>query len=139
MIGGAVIAGIAIGLMTRPGRRIARNAAVGAASMAGSSAAAAKSAASNVSKKRVSAFGNLIADAAVAYSIRLIDGMVERTQAGKDAFEDATDGARAKARELRRDAAYLTGSTLDRSRTLSRKASRKVSRTVRDLGTKSRH
>lgn len=138
VVGGAVALGLAIGLMTRPGRRVATRAATGAASAVSGAAAGTANAARNVSTKSVSRFGSLIADAVVAYGMKLIDDALDAGRAGQDALEDFGDSATSKARELRRDAGYLAGSAADKGRSATRRTRRRASRAVRDLTSKVR-
>ena len=133
VVGGAVVVGLLVGAMTAPGRRVAKRAATGAASTVGGAATGAAKKVSNVAKNRSSAFGSLIADAVVAYGVKLIDDMMDTARAGQDAIEDMGDSATAKARELRRDAAYMAGSAADKSRTATRRTRRRAERAVRDL------
>ena len=133
VVGGAVAVGILIGLMTRPGRQIAGRAATGTAAAVSGAAASTAQAAKGVSTKSVSRFGALISDAIVAYGIKLIDDAMDAGRAGKDALEDASDTATAKARKLRRDASHFAGSTADKGRAAAQRTRRRASRAVRDL------
>ncbi len=132
VIGGALAAGLAIGLMTRPGRRVARNAAIGAAGLAGTAAAETQQA-GRVAKEKTSRFGDLVSDAITAYGIKLMDGAVDGARAGQDAFEDLGDSAARQARSLKRDADYIAGSTADSARFASRRTRRRANRAVRDI------
>ncbi|WFL76982.1 hypothetical protein P7228_13430 [Altererythrobacter arenosus] len=105
-LGGAVVVGLAIGAMTKPGRRLT---------------------------KRGGVLAGLIADAAIAYGISMIDKAGDVARDGQDRLEDLGDVLSDKARSARRDANYLAGSASDRTRSLARGASRKASRAVRDL------
>ena len=141
VVGGAIAVGLLIGLMTKPGRRVATHAASSAAGAASSAASAVGSAASNAAhsvgtaaRSRGSRFGALVADALVAYGMRLIDEMMDGARAGQDKIEDISDSAAAKARELRREAGYIAGSAADKTRTVTRRTRRRAERAVRDLG-----
>jgi len=156
VLGGAIAVGLAIGLMTQPGRRAARNAATGTASAVGGAfmdqfypdrtgggvvacpggggaASGAAKSVGNAAKKRGSAFGMLVADALVAYGIKLIDDALDGAKHGQDKLEDISDSATAKARELRREASYMAGTAADKTRTATRKTRRRAERAVRDL------
>lgn len=133
VLGGAVALGLIIGLMTKPGRRAAHGAATGAATAVTGAAAGAAKTVGDAAKKRSAALGTLFADAVVAYAIKLIDQALDGARAGKDAVEDVADSAEAKAREVRRDAAYLAGTAADKGRTVTRRTRRKAERAVRDL------
>lgn len=112
VVGGVLVAGLAIGAMTRPGRRIGRRGGV---------------------------LAGLAADAALAYGARMIDGAVDGAQFAANRFEDFGDSAATTARGLRRDAAYKLDVAGDALRSSSRKASRKGSRAYRALRTRITH
>ncbi|KEO91345.1 hypothetical protein EH31_01385 [Erythrobacter longus] len=144
VIGGAVVIGLAIGLMTQPGRRVARkaassaaSAATGAASKVGGAASSATGAAASkvktAAKDRTNAVWVLIGDALVGYAIKLIDDALGGPNAAKDTLEDLGDTAASKARSLRREASYLAGSAADKSRSATRRTKRRAERAVRDL------
>lgn len=105
-LGGAVAIGLAIGAMTKPGRRLTR---------------------------RGGALASLAADAAFAYALSAIDSAGELAREGQDALEDFGGTVTDKARAARREASYLAGTASDKTRSLSRRASRKAGRTMRDL------
>jgi len=133
VLGGAIALGLVVGAMTQPGRRAARNAATGAANAVSGAASGAAQTVGTAAKKRGSAFGTLLADALVAYGIKLIDEALDGARSGQDSLEDIGDSATAKARELRRDAGYMAGSAADKGRTVTRKTRRRAERAVRDL------
>lgn len=150
VIAGAVAVGLAIGLMTQPGRRVASKAASGAAEVAGqaaskvgdataSAANAAKETVANAAKDRTSALWAIIADALVGYAINFIDDVLGGPNAGKDKLEDLGDSAAAKARTLRREASYMAGTAADKGRTATRRTKRRAERAVRDLTDRVRH
>ncbi|MEL6876732.1 MAG: hypothetical protein AAGL68_01370 [Pseudomonadota bacterium] len=132
-MGGAVATGLAIGLMTKPGRRVARNAAKGVATGVKKGADGVKSASVSGAKKRSSQVMSLLGDAIIAYGIKVIDSALDTAQRGQDTIEDLSDAGTAKARELKRDAGYAVGSAGDTTRAISRRATRKAGRAVRDL------
>lgn len=144
VIGGAVAVGIAIGLMTQPGQRVAgkaassaASAATGAANKVGGAASSAAGAAADTVKKaakdRSSAVWTLAADALVGYAISFIDDVLGGPNAAKDTLEDIGDSAATKARTLRREASYLAGTAADKSRAATRRTKRRAERVVRDL------
>ena len=144
VLGGAVALGLVIGLMTKPGRRAAVNAATGAANVASGAASGAANAASNAAtgaakgvgnaaKKRGSAFLSLVTDALIAYGMKLIDEALDGARNGQNRLEDVGDVATAKARSLRREASYVAGSAADKGRTIARRTRRRAERAVRDL------
>lgn len=133
VLGGAIALGLVIGFSTKSGRRVARNAASGTASVVGSAAKGTANAARNASARKVSHIGTLLSDAVIAYGMKVIDEALDTTRAGRDKLEDIGDDASAKAREIRRDSEYLVGSTYDKGRNAARRTRRRAGRTVRDL------
>ena len=108
VVGGAIAVGLLIGLMTRPGRRVVGNAVGNAASgtanvVSGAASGAAKSV-GQATKSQSSRFMTLIADALVAYGIKLIDDALDAGRAGKEKAEDLSDAACTIARVGMRDA-----------------------------------
>lgn len=132
VVGGAVALGLIIGMLTRPGRRIAHRAAIGTAGLAGTAAAETREA-GRASKRKAIRLSDIVSDALAVYSAKLMDGAVDGVRAGQDALEDLGDGAARTARSLRRDADYLAGSTADNARHMSRRTKRRASRTARNI------
>lgn len=137
VVGGAIAVGLLIGLMTRPGRRVASTAATGAVSavsgaVTGAASGTAK-AAKGVTEKGANRFGTLVADAIVAYGMKFIDEALEGVRTGQDALEDIGDSATARARELRREASYMAGTAADKTRSATTRTRRRAERAVRDL------
>ena len=77
VLGGAIAAGLVIGMMTKPGRRAAGKAASGAAGAASGAAKGAAKSAGKAVKSRGASFAALLADALVAYGVKMIDKAVE--------------------------------------------------------------
>ncbi len=133
VVGGAIAAGLVIGLMTAPGRKAATGAATGAANAVGGAASGAAKSVSTAAKKQGSRFGSLIADALVAYGIKLIDDALDGARTGKDKAEDFSDAATAKARVVKRDVEYAAGTAADKTRAVGERTRRKARRAVRNL------
>lgn len=133
VVGGAIALGLVVGLMTSSGRRAVKNAATGTANAVSGAATGATQTVSNAAKKRGTAFGTLIADALVAYGIKLIDEALDAGRAGKEKAEDLTDAASAKARTAKRDVEYAAGSAADKTRAMGQRTRRRATRAVRDL------
>jgi len=135
VVGGAIALGLAIGLMTKPGRRAAANAASSTANAVSGAASGAAETVSTAAKKRGSAIATLFADAIVAYGIKLIDDAMDRARAraGQDTVEDISDAVAAKARTAKRDAEYAAGTVADKTCTMSQRTRRRAARAVRDL------
>ncbi|MEM7664578.1 MAG: hypothetical protein AAF250_01860 [Pseudomonadota bacterium] len=133
VLGGAIAVGLVIGALSKPGRRAARSAATGTASAVGGAASGAAKSVGNAAKSRGTAFGTLLADALVAYGMKIIDDALDTARAGREQLEDLGDDASAKARELKRDAGYIAGSTADKTRAVTRRTRRRAGRAVRDM------
>lgn len=133
VLGGAIALGLIVGAMTQPGRRAAKNAATGAAGAVSGAASGAVKSVGNAAKARGSAFGTLLADALVAYGIKLIDDALDSARTGRDKLEDLDGGATAESRDMRHDAGYPVGATANKTRTIARRTRNKAERAVRDL------
>ncbi|MEP5939061.1 MAG: hypothetical protein ABJ239_12100 [Erythrobacter sp.] len=104
-MGGAIVVGLAIGAMTKPGRRLT---------------------------KRSGVFAALVTDAAIRYGIQAIDKASEVARDGQDRLEDFGDNFSDRARVAKREAAHIAGTAADKTKTATRKVSRKAGRVVRD-------
>lgn len=137
VVGGAIAVGLLVGLLTRRGRRVAANAATGTTkAVTGAATGAAKGVGTtvgNAAKKRSSSIGTALADAAVAYGIKLMDEALDGARAGQDKLEDISDAASAKAREVKRDAEYAAGAAADKSRAIGKRTRRQAKRTIRNI------
>ena len=115
-VAGVLGLGLAIGAMTRPGRRAAR---------------------------RGGTLARIAGDAVAAYGLTAIDKIGTETKharrSGSDAFQDIGDTIGSTLRGLRRDASYRGDVVGDSVRASSRRASRKASRGLRDLRSRLTH
>lgn len=109
VVGGAILAGLAIGAMTRPGRRLGRRGGV---------------------------LATLALDAALAYGARILDQAGRAAQTAGERFEDLGDSASTAARGIKRDARYKFDVASDALRANSRKAARKGSRAAKAVRTR---
>ena len=91
VLGGAIVIGVVIGLMTTPGRRAAASAAKGGANAVGGAASGAARKVGTAAKSQTSKFGTLLADAMVAYGIKLIDNALDSAKIGKEKAESDED------------------------------------------------
>ncbi|MEM7700870.1 MAG: hypothetical protein AAF251_02930 [Pseudomonadota bacterium] len=133
VVGGAIAIGLVIGLMTRPGRRAVGNAATGTASAVSGAASGAAKSVGTAAKSQGSRLGTLIADALVAYGIKLIDDALDVGRAGKEKAEDVGDAAVAGARSAKRDAEYAAGASANKTRAVGQRTRRRATRAVRNL------
>lgn len=115
-VAGAIGIGLAIGAMTRPGRRLTR---------------------------RTGAFAAMAADTAMNYGLNAFDRAGTATssaaRAGSDGMADLGETLSSALRSLRRDAAYRADVAGDSLRGSKRRAGRKASRTMRDLRSRFDH
>lgn len=115
-VAGAIGIGLAIGAMTRPGRRLTRRTGVLAA---------------------------MAADTAMNYGLNAFDRAGSATssaaRAGSDGMADLSETLSSAVRRLRRDAAYRADVAGDALRGTKRRAGRKASRTMRDLRSRLNH
>lgn len=109
-VAGVAAIGLAIGAMTRPGRRYAREAGA-----------------------RTSAFATYISELGLAYASGLLDTAGDAALAGRDKLEDLGDAVGDSSRSLRRAAAHRAGDTSDAARRLKRDLGKKTSRSFRGL------
>ncbi len=112
VIGGAVAAGLVLGLLTRPGRRVAGKALGSAGEAISGAAVSATSGVKSATARGGSRLGTMIGEAAIAYAMSVIDNVVEAAREGKlgpdslgetasDAARSAVDSTRARARKTR--------------------------------------
>ena len=104
-VAGVAVIGLAIGAMTRPGRRAGQKA---------------------------GALATYATEMGLAYASGLLDQAGDVARASGNRLEDLGDDVAFTARKARRSAAAAAGNTSDNMRTLSRKAARRAGRTYRD-------
>lgn len=107
-VGGAIVVGLAIGAMTKPGRRVTKNMA-----------------------RRSGVFATLARDAVLAYGVKFIDEATSAARTGQDKLEDFSDAARTSAQSAKREVGYLAGKASDNAAAATRTAGRKTRRAVR--------
>ncbi len=132
VVGGAIALGLLIGLLTKPGRRAVGNAASGTASAVGGAASGAAKGVGAAAKKRGSAIGNLLADALVAYGIKLIDDALESARTGQDASGDGNTTS-ASDPASKRDAEQAADAAAENTRAMGNRTRRQATRAVRNL------
>lgn len=102
VIGGALVVGLAIGLLTRPGRRVAMQVASSAGEAVSGAASSATSGAKRLAASGGSRIGTLIGEAAVAYLMELVDDTLNAASEGRDRVGEMGEAAGGKARDLAR-------------------------------------
>jgi hypothetical protein len=133
VIGGAVAFGLVIGLLTRPGRRVAGRALHSAGGAISGAASSATSGVKNITARGGSRLGALIGEAAVAYAMTVIDDMLDAAREGKERAGDLGETAGAQAKKLSASASDAAGSAADSTRTLARKTRDAALGVVRDI------
>lgn len=133
VIGGAVAFGLVLGLLTRPGRRVAGRALNGAGDAISGAASSASSGVKSLTSRGGSRLGKMIGEAAMAYALTIIDEVLDVAEEGKERAGEIGDAASAKARRIGASASDAAGSAADSSRALARKAQAAAVGVVRDL------
>jgi hypothetical protein len=102
VIGGALALGLAIGLLTAPGRRVAGNVAgkVAASGAVSGAAGRASSGVKGLAARGGARLGTMLGEAAVAYVMTQIDEALDAARDGQDRAGALSNTASAKARDL---------------------------------------
>lgn len=137
-IGGAVAFGLVLGLLSRPGRRVAGKALHGAGDAISGAASSASSGVKSITSRGGSRLGKMIGEAAVAYAMTVIDEVLDAAEESKERAGDLTQAAGAKARKIGADASDAAGSAADSTRALARKAQEAAVGVVRDIRRKTK-
>ncbi|MFN4241390.1 MAG: hypothetical protein ACK4E5_12200 [Erythrobacter cryptus] len=133
VIGGALALGLALGLLTRPGRTLAASALAGtgkAVRGAGSGAARGVRRAASLTGSRL---GRLLGEAAMAWVLALIDEAMAAGREGQERAQSLGAAAGAKAQALGAEAAARAEVTKRRGAALARHARSAARRAVREL------
>ncbi len=129
VIGGALAFGLVLGLLTRPGRRVAGRAFHSASGAISGAAASASSGVKGAASRGGSRLGTLIGEAAVAYAMNVIDDVLDAAREGKARADDFGEVAGTQARKLGAGAQDAAGNT----RALARKTADAALGVVRDI------
>ncbi|QDH35032.1 hypothetical protein [Porphyrobacter sp. YT40] len=138
VIGGALAAGVVIGLLTRPGRRMASRAYHNASDAISDASSSVSRRARGLASRSPSRFSDLIGDTAMAYIMKLLDEAVEGARAAQDRAEALGDTAGTQAKKLGHNAVDAASSAADSTRALARKARSATTGAVRDLRRKAK-
>jgi ElaB/YqjD/DUF883 family membrane-anchored ribosome-binding protein len=138
VIGGAVAVGLMIGLLTRPGRRVAGKALHGAGDAISGAASSASAGVKGIAARGGSKIGTLFGEAALAYIMTVIDELVDTARTGQDRVGELGDAAGAQAKKLRDGAGDAAESAATGSRDLMRSARDGARRMVADLARRTR-
>ena len=133
VIGGAVAFGLVIGLLTRPGRRVAGRALHSAGDAISGAASSATSGVKSITSRGGSRLGAMIGEAALTYAMTMIDEVLDTAREGKERAGDLGEAAGAQAKKLSATASEAAGSAADSTRTLARKTRDAALDVVRDI------
>jgi hypothetical protein len=133
VIGGAVAAGLVIGLLTRPGRRVAGRAWHGAGEAISGAASSASAGVKNAASRGGSRLGAMIGDAALAYAMTMLDEFLDAARTGRERAAELGDAAGAQTRKLSSEASGAAGSAAAGTRDLARRTREAALGVVRDI------
>ncbi len=138
VIGGALAAGLLVGLLTRPGRRVAGRALHGAGDAISGAASSAKATVTGATSRRGSRVGEMIGEAAMGYLMTALDELLETARTGQDKAAEFGDAAGTQAKRITANATEAAGSAADSTRALARKTADAAVGVVRDLRRKTK-
>ena len=142
VISGALAAGLVIGLLTRPGRRLAGRVVSGATGAVSGAASSAGSGVKSITARGGSRIGTMVSEAAVAYIMTLIDDLIEAARSGQERAEEAADGlgtaAAKQARTFKANAEQAAGAAAGKTRTLASSTRQQAERTVKVIRRKTK-
>lgn len=138
VIGGAVALGLVIGLLTRPGRRVAGQAFHTAGEAISDATSSATSGIKRVTSHGGSRIGHAIGEAAMGYLMTAIDDLLDTARAGQEKAAELGDAAGTQAKRLSANASEAAGSAADNTRALARKTADVAAGVVRDIRRKTK-
>lgn len=100
VIGGALVVGLAVGLLTRPGRQLASRVVHSTGDAVSGAASSATSGVKRLAASGGSRIGTLLGEAAVAYLMTLVDEALDAASEGRDKAGELSEAAGNKARGL---------------------------------------
>ncbi|MFM7349391.1 MAG: hypothetical protein ACKO01_07865 [Erythrobacter sp.] len=133
VIGGAVAVGLAIGLLTRPGRRIASGAYHTASDAISEATSAASSGVKRVAGRSRSRIGEAIGEAVAGYFMAAVEEIFDTARAGHERAGELGEAAGKEAKKLAATASEAAGTATDNTRELVRKTADIAAGVVRDL------
>jgi hypothetical protein len=101
VIGGALALGLAIGLLTRPGRQLAQRVATGAGEAVSGARNSAASGVKRVAVRSGTQLGTLIGEAVMGYVMTMIDDALDSARTGQERAADLGDAVGDKVRKAR--------------------------------------
>ncbi|WP_086618452.1 hypothetical protein [Erythrobacter tepidarius] len=122
VVGGALVLGLLVGLVTRPGRQVAARAAGAVSAAASDAASSATSGVKALAARSGSRLGTLLGEAVIAYGIQVIENVLEQSRAGQERLSDLSETAGEQARNV-------TAGLADTARKAARAARRVANKT----------
>jgi hypothetical protein len=138
VIGGALAAGLVIGLLTRPGRRVAGQALHKAGDAISDAATSASSSVKGVAKRGGSQLGMMLGEAVMAYVMTMIDEAIEAARTGQERAEDLGDAAGVQARKIKSSAVQAAETAATSTKSLARNTREAAGRMVADIARKTK-
>ncbi len=138
VIGGAVAAGLAIGLLTRPGRRVAGQALHSAGEAISGAGSKASSSVKGLGTRGGSRIGTVIGETAMGYIMTALDELLDTARAGQDKAAELGDAAGTQAKRLSANASDAAASATDSTLALARKTADVAVGVVRDIRRKTK-
>lgn len=138
VIGAAVAIGLAIGLLTRPGRRIASGTYHTASDATSEAASSASTSVRRVTGRSRSRIGEAIGEAVSGYLLAAVEELLDTARAGQERAGELGEAAGKEARKLSATATEAAGSAADNTRELVRKTADVAAGVVRDIRRKAK-
>lgn len=136
VIGGALALGLALGLLTRPGRAAARRAVSSTTGAVSSVAANATSGAKRAATRGGVQIGTVMGKAVMGVVLTAIDDALEAARTGQERAGQLGEAASAEVRKARASAADAAGTASDHSKAFTRHVRTAASRVVKELARK---
>lgn len=138
VIGGALALGLAIGLLTRPGRAVARRVVKGTSDAVSGAATTATSGAKRAATRGGAQLGTLLGEAVMGFILTAIDEAIETGRKGQERAGELTEAASTEARKLSGSAAQAAETATGRTKELARHARTAATKVVKDLTRKTK-
>lgn len=133
VIGGALALGLAIGLLTRPGRAAARRVVQTTSHAVSGAAATATSGTKRVAARGGVQIGTMLGEALMGYVLTAIDEALDAARTGQERAGEFGEAATTEARKLSASAADAAGTASDRTRKLAGQARSAATKVVKEL------
>jgi ElaB/YqjD/DUF883 family membrane-anchored ribosome-binding protein len=138
VIGGAVALGLVIGLLTRPGRRVAGQALHSAGEAISDAASTASSGVKRVTVRSGSRLGEVIGEAVMGYVMTAIEELIDAARTGQERAGELGEAAGKEAKKLSGTASEAAGAAADSTRELVRRTADVAAGVVREIRAKTK-